>query len=168
MGESRPGIEAVRPPIINQPRLQKLRQRFFYSTLTFVFWAIWLYLWLPLISLLAWFVGINLFYQEMMVQGGYQAFFNLVGWYALVVLIIGSALLGWAGYNLFRFRGKDRRKSAENADKTDIARQFAVNIDQLNKWHRAKRLIIHHDEEGNIDRVHIQSHLVAVERGQSV
>jgi biofilm PGA synthesis protein PgaD len=157
----------VSPPIINQPRLQTLRQRYAYSALTFVFWAIWLYLWLPLISLLAWFIGIRLFHDEMIVHRGYQAFFNLVGWYALVVLIIGSTLLGWAGYNLFRFRGKERRKSAGSSDKNDIAQQFAVQIDQLQKWHRAKRLTIHHTEEGHIERVHVHSHLVAVERDRS-
>ena len=92
--------------IIDDPGLQKLRHRYAYSAVTLTFWVIWIYLWLPLISFLSWVVGLNLFYKEMIVQNGYQLFFGLVGWYVLVVLIIGSILLGWAGYNLFRFRGK--------------------------------------------------------------
>ena len=141
--------------IINEPRLQTLRQRYAYSLVTFVFWVFWLYLWLPLVSLVAWLLGINLFYQEMIVQEGYLAFFELVGWYAVTILIMAAVLLGWAGYNLYRFRGKDRRKSAAGVDPADIARQFAVEVDQLNQWHRAKRLTIHHNEEGAIDRVNV-------------
>lgn len=164
MGESRSRVTAVIPPIIHQPRLQTLKQRFGYSLVTFIFWTIWLYLWLPLISLLAWFIGIRLFHDEMIAQRGYEGFFNLVGWYSLVVLIIGGALLGWGGYNLYRFRGKERRKSTGSSDKNEIAEQFAVDVDQLQKWHRAKQLTIHHTEEGHIEQVHVHRHLIAVER----
>lgn len=141
--------------IINEPRLQRLKQRYAYSLVTLIFWAIWLYLLLPLFSLLAWLVGIRLFYQEMIAEKGYRSFFDLVGGYALVVLVIAAFFLGWAGYNLFRFRGKERRKSVGSVDKTDIARQFAVEVDQLNKWHRAKRLTIYHTAQGHIGRVDV-------------
>ena len=141
--------------IIDEPSLQTLKQRFAYSLMTFIFWAFWIYLWLPVISLVAWLGGIHLFYQEMIVQGGAQAFFGLVRFYALVILSMGIVFLSWAGYNLARFRGKGRRKSAEGADKADIARFFSVEVDQLNKWHKAKRLIVYHNKEGEIDRVEV-------------
>lgn len=139
--------------IINKPSLQTLRQRFGYSFLTVLFWMFWFYLWLPLISIVAWLVGIEIFYQEMIVAGGHRAFFELVGFYSQVVLSITVVFLGWAGYNLFRFRGKKRRKGSKVIEMTEIAGRFSVDAGQLMTWRRAKRLVIHHDAHGTITRV---------------
>jgi biofilm PGA synthesis protein PgaD len=141
--------------IIDEPSLQTLKQRFAYSLVTFLFWTVWIYLWLPVISLVAWLAGFHLFYQEMIVQNGAQLFFDLVTFYGLTILSIGIVFLSWAWYNLARFRGKERRKSAKGVEKADLARLFSVEVDQLGKWHKAKRLIIYHDEEGEIDRVEV-------------
>ncbi len=140
--------------IINNPSLQTLRERFSASFITFVFWAVWIYLWLPLLSLLAWLVGINLFYQRMIVESGLKPFFELAGWYILTVLLIAMAVMGWAGYNRFRYGGrKERRRGVHVVEHGDIARQFGVDADKLRVWQREKRLAIHHDEIGEIVQI---------------
>lgn len=141
--------------IINQPGLRTLRQRFADSFLTFLFWVIWIYLWLPLISLVAWWAGFHLFYEEMILQSGYLALSDLVSWYGMIILSIAIIFLSWAGYNRLRFRGKERRKRAGTVRKADIARQFEVEVGQIDRWHRAKRLTIHHNENGRIDHVDV-------------
>lgn len=146
----------MKPPIIDVPSLQTLRQRFAYSFLTFLFWVLWIYLWLPLVSLLAWWIGVDLFYQEMIVQYGYQSVLKLARWFSLVVLLAGVLILGWASYNLLRFGKKDRRKAIDVVKKVDMAKAFKIDVKQLGKYHRTKCMIIHHDKRGKIDRIERQ------------
>ncbi len=143
----------MRSLIINAPDLQTMRQRFVSSFFTFLFWAIWMYLWLPLVSLVAWLVGIDLFYQQMIVQSGYQSVAALIGWFVLAVLFMAVTLLGWAGYNLLLFRGKGRRKNIKAVEAVEMANRFQVNVFQLKEWRRSKWLTIHHDDHCKIDHI---------------
>lgn len=138
--------------IINEPSLQNLKSRFAYSMVTLVFWVFWIYLWLPVASLIGWLLGFNLFYQEMVVKSGYLSLLDLMGWYAGVILIIGATLLGWASYNLVRFRKKERRKGVDRVDIREIAGRFGVDAETLAAWQRAKRLTVYHNAEGHIER----------------
>ena len=151
----------MRSLIINAPGLQTMRQRFASSFVTLIFWGVWIYLWLPLVSLLAWMVGIDLFYQQMIVQSGYQSVFELVGWFALVILFMAVTLLGWARYNQFLFRGKDRRKNVKAVEIVEIADRFQVNVFQLREWRRSKRLTIHLNDHCRIDHIDKQENLLA-------
>jgi len=136
--------------IISQPSLQTLRQRFASSILTFLFWAFWIYLWLPLVSLLAWLFGIDLFYEQLIVQSSYNDLIHIASWYLFVILMITVSLISWSVYNLFRFRNKDRRRHTVQVGLSEIAAHFSVDDQQLAHWHDAKRIVIRHDEQGNI------------------
>jgi len=139
--------------VIERPEMQSPLQRVTGWGVTFVFWVIWLYLWLPLISLFAWLVGIRLFREHMIDNGGYEVLFDIIGWYLLIILITSVALLGWARYNLMHFRGKGRRKSALPIDLAAHAHDFKVDPQRLLQWQTAKHLVIHHDGQGDIARV---------------
>ena len=99
----------MNPHIIQRPDLQTLRQRFGNSFLTFLFWLIWFYLWIPLLSLVAWAFGVDLFHDEMIVREGLQALIELLGLYFLVIFLISATLGTWALVNLCRFRVNERR-----------------------------------------------------------
>jgi biofilm PGA synthesis protein PgaD len=143
--------------IINQPGLQKLRQRFASSLLTFLFWVIWIYLWLPLFSLFAWLLGVDLFYDQMIVRSGYEALVDVIAWYLLVILLIAITLLVWAGYNLFRFRNKNRRRGSSQVTLSEIADHFGTDAGHLAQWHSARYMIIHSDQHGEIQHVETSS-----------
>ena len=139
--------------IINRPELQSPLQRLTTRGITFVFWVLWIYLWLPLISLVAWWVGIQLFREHMLDNDGYKVLFNDMHQYAVVIAIIAVVLIGWARYNLVRFRDKGSRRSSMPVDLATQAQTFKVEPQQLGEWRRAKRLIIHHDKQGDIIKV---------------
>lgn len=143
--------------VINRPELQSPLQRVTTRGITLVFWVIWIYLWLPLISLVAWWVGIQLFREHMLDNDGYQALFNDMHQYALTIACIAVALIGWARYNLLRFRDKDNRKASKRVDPADQAQYFKIEAQQLCQWQTAKRLVIHHDDQGDITRVEMDS-----------
>jgi TM2 domain-containing membrane protein YozV len=54
----------MKPPIIERADLQTLRHRTVSGVLTVLFWAIWFYLWLPFLALLAWAAGLERAYKE--------------------------------------------------------------------------------------------------------
>ena len=140
----------MNPHIIQRPDLQTLRQRFGYSFLTLLFWLIWFYLWIPLLSLGGWAFGVELFYDEMIVRDGLQAQIELLGLYFLVIFLISATLGVWALVNLWRFRGNERRGARPVADAEVLANDFSVTREQVESWRGCKRLIISHDADGNI------------------
>ena len=141
------------PLIIVPPSLQTLRQRYANAALTLFFWALWLYLWIPFISLIAWLFGIEIFYEEIILMEGYRLLLELFIWYGAVIFLISLLFLSWARYNQFRFRGKDRRKKAILPSLQDLADYFEVDVTLLAKCQKAERLLIRHNKNGRIDKI---------------
>ena len=139
--------------IIDRPDLQSLRQRYATSFITFAFWVLWFYIWLPMLSLIAWGLGIKLFYEEMIARGGYEQFIESALFYFLTVLLIAVIFLTWAGYNLYRFRGKSRRKAITPYKHEEYAAFFSVDSEQLTQWKQLKVMTVYHDDQENISRV---------------
>lgn len=140
-------------PIFERPDLQGLRQLYGFGFITLLFWALWFYLWLPLVSLIAWAFGFQLFYEQMIVLGGYHSLLSLLVDYGLTILAIAALLIGWALYNLIRFRNHERRRAAAPVTKAQLAQDFNVDVNSLNNWQSARRLRVHHDPHGQIVQI---------------
>lgn len=138
--------------IIDRPDWVRPGQKFTALGVTLLFWGALLYLWQPLLSLLAWGLNIHLFYNHMIVMGGYHAFLDLLAFYALVILILGGGLILWARINLWRFRGKNRRNGVFFTDEAQLCRDFAVSSEQLAELRAARRLTVLLNADGRIER----------------
>lgn len=139
--------------VIDMPNLQTIRQRYASTVITFLFWVFWFYLWLPLISLIAWVLGVDLLYDRMVVRGGFEIFATSLPFYALIVVLIGAILIMWGVYNQQRFRGKTRRNRVHSVDTSTTANYFIVDPVELGEWKAAKNLVIHIDDLGMIQTV---------------
>jgi biofilm PGA synthesis protein PgaD len=144
---------AARPLIIDRPDLQSTPQRVVSAGLTAFFWAVWAYLWLPVVALLGWAFGISRFYEEMVVEHGGSALLETLGWYALVIALLAGSLVTWATYNLIRFRGKERRSARSSATIDEVAAHAGLEPAALQLWQRARVLRVRHDESGRIESV---------------
>jgi biofilm PGA synthesis protein PgaD len=144
---------ALKSPLIERSDLQTPRQRTLYGALTLVFWAFWFYLWLPVLALLAWALGVEQAYKYMIVLGGYRDVINLLGFYSLIILLLGGGLVVWALYNIIRFRGVERRVVALPVTPAEIGRDFGQNPASVARWQSEQRLYVMHDEKGRIARV---------------
>jgi biofilm PGA synthesis protein PgaD len=91
------------------PPTQSGMQRAAEFTITTLFWLAWLYLIMPLVSLLLWIVGIQLFMEEMIVRGGYHALIEEFVHYGLVILAMLVATLIWVYWNLRRYGRNEKR-----------------------------------------------------------
>ncbi len=130
------------PLIIEEPDSLRLPHKITAVGLTLLFWGILLYLWQPLISMVAWALNVKLFYNHMIVLGGYHNFLALVIDYLIVIAIMGGILIIWARINLWRFRGKDRRKRPADASTAELAEYFEVSAEQLEQWRQQDSLAV--------------------------
>ena len=147
----------MNPLIIDRPSLQSSSQRMIYPVITFAFWILWIYIWLPLVSLVAWGFGVQLFYDEMILESGLAAFMNLAGTYGVVIILMGASLVSWALYNWRRFMNKERRSDVLSLSRNDLAEHFDVNAVELALWHDSRRIVVHHNEHGDIRQVEIDN-----------
>lgn len=136
--------------IINHPELVKSGQRLTALGVTLFFWAALLYLWQPLLSLLAWGLNIKLFYNHMIVLGGYHSFLNLLAFYATVIAILGGGLILWARINLWRFRGKERRRAPSHTDLARLSQAFGVDADLVVAAQDSRRVQVLLSEQGQV------------------
>ena len=155
MDQSGPRHPPLKSPIIERADLQTLRQRTIFGVLTFIFWILWAYLWLPLLALIAWLVGLEQAYKYMFVLGGYKDVVGLLGVYTLIILLMGGSLIGWAAYNILRYGKRAKRSSNEPPGLEEVARHFGQGPQSVAGWRKAQRLCVSHDEKGGIALVEI-------------
>lgn len=143
----------MNPLIIESPSLQELRQRYAFAALTFVFWVVWFYLWIPLVSLVAWLFGFELLYDEMILFDGLRALRDLLGWYALVIFLLGFSLGAWAWYNLKRFGVREKRRQAPAVTPLEIAERFGLAEEEVAALKTARRIVFSHDDDGRVSAI---------------
>ena len=136
--------------IIDRPHWQTRGQKVMFGSLTLVFWALWIYLWMPILGFIGWLLGVRLAYDQMVVKGGYVGLMHLMGIYALIILALGATLLLWAYYNYFRFRGQERRRPRPVVDLASLTQRYNMTAETLSRWTDAKRLIMHHNADGRL------------------
>jgi biofilm PGA synthesis protein PgaD len=140
----------LKPLIINNPDLQTIRQKYSSTLLTFVFWLIWLYLWTPLITLIAWYFGVKLFYFQMFdLRGIDEVIADAVIFYEIVACI-GVSFGVWALYNYARFKNLERRKALPSVTTGQLAVFFGVEEQQIAELQDAQRISIQFDEQANM------------------
>lgn len=153
MEKSRPRNPARRPLIIERPDLQPRSQRLVSMLLTVFFWVLWAYLWMPLLALLGWALGVTLYYEEMIMRDGHRILFEVLPWYAAAVALLGGSLVAWAMYNYYRFRGRERRSAGAPVSVAEVAAYAGVHPVDLARWRHARLLHVTHDPDGRIQTV---------------
>jgi poly-beta-1,6-N-acetyl-D-glucosamine biosynthesis protein PgaD len=146
-----PGIRL--PETIHRPELQTRMQRSIYAVLSTIGWLVWLYLFAPLVSALAWLFGYERFNQYVL-NNTSNAMHTLVV-YVVIIGAAGLAFVLWATYNLFRFRGVQRRAAAQPATLAEVARINGISEQAVTTIRRAKVQRVHHDEHGQITETEV-------------
>jgi poly-beta-1,6-N-acetyl-D-glucosamine biosynthesis protein PgaD len=95
--------------IFDNPRLKSFWRQITEGGVTGLMWAGWIYLFLPLVNLVLWYLGIRIFYVRVIQTTGYHEFMELMTRMGWAVVIIFLVLRVWGYYNFFRFGKKNRR-----------------------------------------------------------
>lgn len=75
--------------------------------------------------------------------------------YLQVAALMTVIYLGWAIYNMLRFRGRQRRKPRAPVAAEDLANMYGFSAETVTSWQEAGTLLIHHDAEGHLTDVKI-------------
>ncbi len=135
--------------IIDNPTGASWIQRFSQRAITLAFWVVFGFLFRPLLTLLAWLVGGHFFSRAMIQNQGYQALITSAGFYLLVIALIVSLLIGWALYNLLRFRNNERRtRQPDPVTAAEQAAFYGLDEATVRQLQGANRLVLHIDENG--------------------
>lgn len=121
--------------IIDQPKLKSPLRYLIEGSITMAFWVLGVYWLAPVFTVLLWFVGIKLFYQEIFPQGGIWEFISLLKQAGMIFLLINIVILSWTYYNYLWFlkRGERRNKKVMICHDEDFAQFFDVEIELLRK-----------------------------------
>ena len=139
----------MKPPIIENRRGANRVQRYSQGILTGVFWVILGLLLRPLVTLGAWFLGGQLLSHTLLQNQGLAGLMRVPLFYVVVVVLMGIALIGWASYNLLRFRHNERRnRQPEPVTARELADFFDVPESCVQRWQASRRIVMHHDELG--------------------
>ena len=153
MGQPGQGTSNLNSLIISRPSLQTLRQRVTSTVLKFVFWALWIYLWLPLVTLIAWLLGIDLVHIHMVKLAGFGGLIGVLQEYLITIGLVGAVLACWALYNYLRFRDKTRRKSLKPVTNFDLQKSFQVNERVLADAQKSRFVAVRFNEGGEFGRI---------------
>lgn len=136
--------------IIEHAKSTPGRLKLLYGFLTVVFWGLWLYLWMPLITFVAWLLGLDAFITHMVNLEGYRGLKQLLAVYSMVIVILGGSLVIWALYNWMRFHGKERRTERTPVSTAEIADYAGLDPSELKAAQSSQRLVLHHDDHARV------------------
>ncbi|NOU24493.1 MAG: poly-beta-1,6-N-acetyl-D-glucosamine biosynthesis protein PgaD [Methylotenera sp.] len=143
----------TRTLIIEKPELQSQAHRYGWSSITFLFWLLYIYLWLPFITLVAWWVGVELFHLQMVELNGYAGIVEKLGLYSAIVVIISIVLIGWAKIERYRFKDSIRRNGYTTVPVGEVAKVFELQESQLTELRKQKSVIVHFFDNGKLASV---------------
>jgi len=97
--------------LIDEPRAKSRLRKVTEAGITGMAWGIWVYLLMPMVSLLAWLLTGEIIFNNLFYEDGLASFTGLMKQMGYIVIIIIIVISGWSYYNFFRFGKKNRRKS---------------------------------------------------------
>lgn len=129
---------------IDAPERMTRRERTRDALLTAALWAFYFYLWVPLASLLAWLVGIELAYGVLVRAGGVHGLGAALKAYGLAIMLIFAAVTAWSLSNRLRFSGRrnQRRQRAASVGDDELVSYFEVTPTQLERLRTGTRIEI--------------------------
>jgi poly-beta-1,6-N-acetyl-D-glucosamine biosynthesis protein PgaD len=139
--------------IIDKPDLKSMPLIFGEGLLTVLFWGAWFYLWLPIVSMLAWWLGFKFFYRHMVELGGFGGFIQFLDVFFYGVLFLCGALAAWSFYNFKRYGSYNRRNHVLKTDIDKMAEFLNISIQKLQKAQLAKHVSFSFDDDNTVQNV---------------
>ena len=136
------------PEYIDRP--EYVRNKSVGYSLQIAGWFLFMWLFIPLLTIFFWLFEGKTIYQQMIVQAEPTSPLSLVH-LATMILIFIAMLLLWATYNWVRFAGKERRSAPVSVNEEQLAISFKVNPVDILNMQQAKNLTLYYDEDGRLE-----------------
>lgn len=131
--------------MIAKPSARPLAVRSAWGVVTALCWALYAYLWLPMLTLLLWMLGLHTAALELYLRNDAIDPLPLL---MLPMLATAAAvvLISWAEFNRKRFSQVERRNPTPNVDGRDVARAIGAPEALLGPLHSAKVATVRMDD----------------------
>lgn len=143
-------VREINDVIINARRVLTRRARRRDRLLTLALWALYAYLWLPLISLFAWLLGLQFAYTLVERAGGLASLVNLLYWFGLFVLLISLCIVGWSRFQLRRFGERERRLAVPTVTFEQEAAYWDIDRTTLTRLRERQQNSVTFDSDGRL------------------
>lgn len=141
-------------PYITHPREPAPgRVRTVQGVITLLAWVVYAWLWLPVITVIAWMLGVRTSYVELFVRN-YEFDQDTFGILFTLAVVATVVLIGWAEYNRHKFSGRDRRAPAVNVGAEDVARSLGTPVHVSQELVRAKSITLAMGDDARPTGVH--------------
>ncbi|HQL90719.1 MAG TPA: poly-beta-1,6-N-acetyl-D-glucosamine biosynthesis protein PgaD [Syntrophales bacterium] len=143
----KPGQGPPHPEVFVQDEVRSLLRRFVEDTITVVCWGIYLYLLLPLLTLVLWVFGVQTIYDQIIGEKGYEELARLLQNGGITVLVIFLIVSGWTYYNYLWFlrRGERRGGRVKISSDVEMAGMLGTDSAALEEIRKARRMEIRVD-----------------------
>lgn len=142
---------------IDAPHLLTRKHRARDTLLTALMWALYFYLWLPALSLVAWLLGIEFAYDVMVRAGGAQSLARELSWYGLILVIIFFVITAWSVSQHMRFAGKNRRAATARINDDALRQASGLTEESFSRLRDHRCLIVSFDDSGVVQSVNDKS-----------
>ncbi len=143
--------------IINRPDLKTRALLIGEGILTTLFWGFWAYLWLPIISLIAWLFGFQILYIHMVELGGFDGLLHQMGTFSSGIGIFSGTLAVWSFYNLKRYGSYNRRNKTLRTNTKQMAEEFSVTYEIIDDIRKSKTVRFHFNDVHEIAAIDTDS-----------
>jgi biofilm PGA synthesis protein PgaD len=114
---------------------------------TTLMWALWLYLFLPMVTVVLWAAGLHYLYHTVIEPAVLTQVIEMSMRLVVFVLLVFIALRGWGYYNYYAFGRLNRRKQSAAITPADLARHFGLSEHRLRILQNEKEIVLSNDFE---------------------
>jgi len=140
----------MRTPLIIEPRPSLFSPgSLARQVLTLAAWSLWMYLLMPLLTLLAWMIGWKRLSTELLTPEGIGLLMHYLPAYLTVLGLLCGSLIAWALFNWWRFADRERRRETKSPTPEQLALDLRLPLEDMRRWQSMQRLVVQHDEHGH-------------------
>ncbi len=132
--------------LIRKPYAQPRLKRAAWGFVTAAFWGLYIYLWLPLVTLILWLLGVRTAFFELYTRQHQVEPFLIVAIPAMAALC-ALLLIGWAEYNRWRFARQDRRSPQDDVQVDEVAQRLGADLALAQRLGQSKITLLHMNEQ---------------------
>jgi biofilm PGA synthesis N-glycosyltransferase PgaC len=154
-----PGRKLIYSPLqIREARKKPEHRHFFWKLvpqtqkyaeviIMFISWSLWVYLVMPILSLLVWVAGGYLFKQEMLSPGSLETFAKVMS-YGTAILVMWALLAAWIMWNQNHYGRNNRRNgNAPVVTTQQICEKTHLTENQVDYLRANKEVYLHYDDD---------------------
>lgn len=141
--------EILIPVFIDRPELQHWSQRGIFGVIAACGLTLWLYLFMPLLTLLAWVFGYYRF-DQYIIHDYQRGFSEHLTSLIAIIMIMGLILLAWASYNILRFYKNERRRFIAPVQSYEVAEFFELSVKMVEYAQQQQVISIVYDKQGKM------------------